>query len=217
MPEVEPCKAAGRPKASDIEARNLNLVQTAGHLFVEKGYSNVSLEMIAKAARVAVRTIYVKFGGKVGLFSAVLIARRGEFLSDVDAMERDQRPLREVVTDFAYKFHALITTPEAVTVQRMVIAEAKSNPELAQTFFDAGPRMTRELLSKYFARPDVQAQLREGVALELVPVHLLNSVMGDQFCRFMIDQPVRTCEEQRREIDARLDLFFHAVLRHPAM
>ena len=61
-------KPAGRPRAADMEARMENLLHTAGCLFLEKGYGKVSLEMIAREAHVAVRTIYVKFGGKAGLF-----------------------------------------------------------------------------------------------------------------------------------------------------
>ena len=72
---MSPCfgKAAGRPRAADKEARHLALLHTAKRLFLEKGYSKVSLEMIAREAHVAVRTIYVKFGGKAGLLSLIHI------------------------------------------------------------------------------------------------------------------------------------------------
>ena len=57
-------KAAGRPKAADVEARTQELLQVAATLFLKNGYTKTSLESIARAAHVAVRTIYVKFGGK---------------------------------------------------------------------------------------------------------------------------------------------------------
>ena len=69
-------RVAGRPKAAEAEARLQELVAIAGELFLEKGYSKVSLDMIARRARVAVRTIYVKFGGKSGLFREVLLSAR---------------------------------------------------------------------------------------------------------------------------------------------
>jgi len=80
--EAEPLcgSAAGRPRAADLEARMQNLVATAARLFSEKGYTKVSLEMIAREAHVAVRTIYVKFGGKTGLFNAVLTSGRARFM-----------------------------------------------------------------------------------------------------------------------------------------
>ncbi|MEG1117818.1 MAG: helix-turn-helix domain-containing protein, partial [Janthinobacterium sp.] len=80
-------KPAGRPRAADMEARMDNLLHTAGCLFLEKGYGKVSLEMIAREAHVAVRTIYVKFGGKSGLFNAVVELRRAAYFSTMPALE----------------------------------------------------------------------------------------------------------------------------------
>ena len=50
-------KPAGRPKAADVEARNQELIDASCRLFLEHGYTRVSLETIAREARVAVRTI----------------------------------------------------------------------------------------------------------------------------------------------------------------
>src|SRR6478672_3052280 len=93
------CKMAGRPKAADVEARMQELLQTAAALFLKNGYTKTSLESIARAAHVAVRTIYVKFGGKAGLLHAVLAAKRDRFFSS-PPMDLDPRPFKEVVADF---------------------------------------------------------------------------------------------------------------------
>lgn len=206
-------KSAGRPRASELEARTQNLIQVAGQLFLQKGYSNVSLELIAREARVAVRTIYVKFGGKAGLFSAVLVANRNRYFSDISQMESDDRPVREVLGEFGARFLELITSPAALAMQRMVIAESTNNPEVAQTFFEAGPRETRAILNRYFARPLVAAQLRDDVAPELIAVHLLNCVMGDQFSRFLFDPDGTVRNDGRAALNQRLELFYRSVLR----
>jgi TetR/AcrR family transcriptional repressor of mexJK operon len=211
-----PCgKAAGRPRTSELEARNQNLIETAGKLFLLKGYSKVSLEMIAREAHVAVRTIYVKFGGKAGLFSAVLIANRNRYFSDISKIECDQRPVREILNEFSERFLNLITAPAALAMQRMVIAEATSNPEVAQTFFETGPRQTRALLMRFFERPSVRAQLRDDVPLEMVPVHLLNCIVGDQFSRFLFAPDDAIHDAGARALHQRLDLFYRSVLRQP--
>lgn len=213
-PCVVCAKPAGRPKASEVEARAQSLLDTAGRLFLMHGYSKVSLESIAREARVAVRTIYVKFGGKAGLFNAVLESRRDAYFNTHD-MHTDERPLRELVTDFAHHFLYMITSVEALRIQRMVIAEATTSPELAQTFFTAGPVATREMLARYFARPDVRVQLRDDVAPELLPVFLLNCITGDQFKRFLFEPTAEERKEASRKLEQRLELFFRAVLRQP--
>lgn len=207
-------KAAGRPRAADLEARHKNLIEKAGQLFLEMGYGKVSLELIAREAHVAVRTIYVKFGGKAGLFQAVLIANRDRFLPP-QLMVADRRPLKEVIADFSTHFLDLITAPEALAVQRMVIAEAKTNPELASSFFEAGPRQTREILLQFFERPDIRAQLRDDLVMDLLPGYLINCVMGDPFSRFLFDPASQPADEVHARLQQRLELFYRSVLRAP--
>ena len=101
-----PNKVAGRPKANEVEARMQDLLQAAGTLFLKNGYTKTSLEAIARAAHVAVRTIYVKFGGKAGLLNAVLAAKRDRFFRS-QPMETDPRPLREVIDEFARQMYEL--------------------------------------------------------------------------------------------------------------
>jgi TetR/AcrR family transcriptional repressor of mexJK operon len=208
------CKAAGRPKAAEVEARMQELLHTAGTLFLKNGYTKTSLESIARAAHVAVRTIYVKFGGKAGLLHAVLADKRHRFFRS-QPMQTDTRPLKEVVDDFARNMYDLLTSQEAVDMQRIVMAEAPTNPELAEAFWNGGPRQTREMLGQFFARPDIRAQLRADVALDLLPGHLMSCIAGDQVCRFVFPAEKLTLEEGLSELDRRLELFYHAVLANP--
>lgn len=208
-----PClRSAGRPKASDVEARMQDLIDAAAHLFLANGYTRTSLEAIARAARVAVRTIYVKFGGKAGLLDAVLLSRRDEFFHMND-MAQDLRPFREVVDDFARRFFDLLCQDQLIAMQRVVIAEAADNPELAHTFYDAGPRLTREMLERFFARADVRAQLRTDLPFEQLPTILASAISGDAMQRFVFphDQPTRA--EAHRLLIQRLELFYRAVLK----
>lgn len=209
-----PCgKAAGRPRAADLESRMQNLVATAAQLFIAKGYANVSLEMIAREAHVAVRTIYVKFGGKVGLFSAVLTNGRANFFSDIGDMDIDTRPIPEILRDFGMRFLSMVTAPASLSLQRMVIAEAKSSPELARTFFDTGPAHTREVLTRFFARADIRVQLRDNIPYDLLPVHLISIILGDIFTLYLLEQKhTSSAEDIRAALEQRLSLFYQAVL-----
>ena len=205
-------KAAGRPRAADLEARHKNLIEKAGQLFLEHGYGKVSLELIAREAHVAVRTIYVKFGGKAGLFKEVLLANRDRFIPP-HQLETDPRPFKEVIGEFSVHFLHMITAPEALAVQRMVVAEAKNNPDLASSFFEAGPRHTRALLSQYFARDDIKAQFRDNLTMDLLPGYLINCVIGDPFSRFLFDPAELPQDDVLERLELRLALFYQSVLR----
>ena len=208
------CKAAGRPKAAEVEARMQELLQTAGALFLKNGYTKTSLESIARAAHVAVRTIYVKFGGKAGLLHAVLAAKRDRFFRS-QPMQTDPRPLKDIVDEFSHNMYELLTSQEAIDMQRIVMAEAPTNPELADAFWNGGPRQTREMLGRFFARPDIRAQLRPDIGLDLLPGHLMSCIAGDQLCRFVFPPETLAPEQAHRELDRRLELFYRAVLAQP--
>jgi TetR/AcrR family transcriptional repressor of mexJK operon len=207
-------KSAGRPKASDAEARMHELVHIAGTMFLENGYAKVSLEAIARRAHVAVRTIYVKFGGKSGLLSAALEQRRDRFFGSGE-MLADQRPLKVIVDDFALRFLALMDGPDVIAMQRVVMAEAADNPELAETFYEHGPRRTNNMLTEFFSRADIRAQLREGVTPVQAAKHLISCVKGDQLRCFLFSRQAETEEENVLRLHQRLDLFYHGVLRQP--
>lgn len=204
-------KAAGRPKACEVEARMHELLHTAGMLFLKNGYTKTSLESIARAAHVAVRTIYVKFGGKTGLLHAVLAAKRDRFFGG-QQMDADTRPLKDVVDEFAHRMHDLLVSQEVIDMQRVVLSEAPSNPELAEAFWNGGPRQTREMLLRFFSRPDIRAQLRPDVPVDLLPGYLMTCIAGEQMMSFMRPQETVSAETARHELKCRIELFYRSVL-----
>jgi TetR/AcrR family transcriptional repressor of mexJK operon len=213
--DYEPCfgKSAGRPRAADKEAREHALVHTAAQLFLEKGYSKVSLEMIAREAHVAVRTIYVKFGGKAGLLSAAITRGRAKFFSNMASLDTDTRTLEDILGDYALRFLELVSQPAFVNLHRMVVAEARTTPELAETFYNAGPQQSREQLAKFFARPDIGHRLRPELSYEFLAVHFTNCLLGDNMRRMLFppDQPPSQADI-RRQATQGVDLFLRSVL-----
>ncbi|WBS01894.1 TetR/AcrR family transcriptional regulator [Pseudoduganella sp. SL102] len=203
-------RSAGRPRACEAEARTQELLSSAAELFLEKGYSKVSLEMIARRARVAVRTIYVKFGGKSGLFREILASGRDVYFDTMEDLETNQRPMREVLLDFGMRFHKLVSSGAVIKLYRMVIAEAHHDPELAEAFFESGPRQTRLALERYFNRPDVRTQLRDIPADQLV-VHLMNCLMGDHLKRYLFAVPPSNPQDDALLVEQRVDLFLHGA------
>jgi len=65
------------------------IVAAATELFLASGYVDTTLEAVAKAARVGVRTVYVRFGTKAELFKRVVdVAIVGD-TAPVDVLGRD--------------------------------------------------------------------------------------------------------------------------------
>jgi len=94
------------------------------------------------------------------------------------------------------------------------VAEARTTPELADTFYQAGPLRTRQELMRFFSRPDIRAQLRPEVPVETLAVHMLACIMGDTMVRMLFPtEQTPTVDELRARAKQGLDLFFRGVLR----
>src|SRR4030081_3359454 len=64
--------ARGPGRAETADQRRERIVRLAAPLFLKKGYDNVSIDEIIGVAGGSKATIYAWFGGKEGLFEAVV-------------------------------------------------------------------------------------------------------------------------------------------------
>ncbi len=212
--EVHLMRSSGRPRACEVGQRTRDLIQVAAELFISQGYAHVSLRTIAAEARVAARTIYAKFGGKLGLFEAVVACERDRLMANLDEQLPGKRPLPEMLTEFCSRYLALVNTPRAIATQRMVIAETVQNPQLGRVFYDAGPGALRARLTNLFSHPQVQGEFRPGLSPEQLTTFLLSCLLGDATQR-LLRQPEQSQEDQAHTVRTALAAFF-AVVGKPA-
>lgn len=147
------------------------LLDTALKLFLEQGYGNLSLETIVRDARVSMRTLYDQFGGKAGLFGAVIKRCSDPFVTVLSEESPLENQPEEALVDFARQFLYAITRPDVVRIRAMLIGESLRFPDLATQFYEQGPQRTLHHLAQFFAR-----QQQAGYFVDMDP-HLL----ADQF------------------------------------
>lgn len=163
-----PLIKCGRPaKGKEFLSRD-RVLDTAMTLFLEHGYGNLSMEVIAKEARVSLRTIYSQFGGKSGLFGALIRRCSDQFVGTLSSL---QGPPEVALVAFAKEFLFRITRPDVVRMRSILIGESPRFPDLATQFYEQGPQRTLEHLSQFFAR-----QQEEGLFAPIDP-----HVLADQF------------------------------------
>jgi AcrR family transcriptional regulator len=157
----------GRPaKGNECLSRD-RLLDAALELFLEHGYGNLSMETIARHAHVSMRTIYSQFGGKAGLFGALIRRCSDQFVISLS----DEESPEQVLNTFAQKFLYYVTKPDAVRIRAILIAESPHFPDLATEFYEQGPQRTLEYLTQFFT-----TQQRTGHFVELNP-----RFMAEQF------------------------------------
>ncbi|MEU8221443.1 TetR/AcrR family transcriptional regulator [Kribbella sp. NPDC048915] len=128
----------GRPTRSEREQRREQILDAAVRLFLEHGYGGVSLDRLAAEAKVTKRTIYVYVGDKTAVFTAVVGRLNRDVFADGETTDLEALTSRLVLT---------LHSDVAVGLHRLVIAEAKQFPELAGSFYAAGPQRYVDALS----------------------------------------------------------------------
>src|SRR5258708_38948887 len=72
MTNIRKTHPQGRIPTSELARHEEECLEASSRLFREHGFAKVSVDMIARAARISPKTIYSRYGGKSGLFAAVI-------------------------------------------------------------------------------------------------------------------------------------------------
>jgi AcrR family transcriptional regulator len=144
------CPIMGRREARKAE-RRAAIIEIATRMFLENGYDRTSMSAIAEQMGGSKGTLWSYFTSKEELFAAVLDAATAAFRSVMSTVLDPSRSVDEVLTTFAEKFITRITMPDAIALQRLIIAEVERFPEIGRIFFDRAPGRSRILMSAYLA------------------------------------------------------------------
>jgi TetR/AcrR family transcriptional repressor of mexJK operon len=153
--------SADNPKAALMEQKRTAIVAAARESFLESGYSQASMDGIARLAGVSVKTIYGHFENKRELFSAVMRAAclaesAPDALQDEAALsarfpwftDATERGLAEAGRE--YLRHLLST--EQLALYRVVTRDADRFPELGVQYQKDVVAGRTDILMKYLGR-----------------------------------------------------------------
>jgi AcrR family transcriptional regulator len=120
--------------------KRLQVLRGATTVFARDGYEGASMSRIAQEAGVSKGTLYNYFESKADLFAAYVAQQCCERLPLMfgDSLQEDGDPaaaLRAIGT----RMIALMLSPTGQSIWRVVISEAPKFPELARSYYDAGP------------------------------------------------------------------------------
>lgn len=148
------------PRSLRGDAKRRSVVEAATHAFLTDGYGAVSMDAIAAAAQASKRTVYNHFPSKRELFAAV-VAQLYEGMNGPghDRLPPDQPP-ETVLPDFMGALLAHLRRPEVTGLLRLVIAEHRRFPELAQVLLNEGKGPAVAPLQAYLAGLNERGVLR---------------------------------------------------------
>lgn len=140
---------AAPAEAGRAELRRAAFLKAARDVFLEHGYEQASMAEIVKRAGGSLSTLYAQFGGKKGLFEAMIDRRVSDLTAQMQVELAAHAPLREGLHRIGLTFLSKVMEPEALDVLRLMAGQAKKFPDMAGAFARVGTERVRGALAEY--------------------------------------------------------------------
>ena len=201
----------GRPK--DLGKRAA-ILEAAKRLFAREGFAGASMDQLAAEAGVSKLTVYSHFGDKEALFAAAVRAKCEEMLPDDLFQQQLKGPQRTQLKAIATGFFALITSDEAISTHRMMIAPGQADDPLRKLFWEAGPQRTHDAFAAFLqARVDAgEMEIADVARASQQFFALIKGEMHGRMICGLCDKPQRG--DVAAHIDATVDMFLRAYALH---
>jgi AcrR family transcriptional regulator len=193
------------------EIRRSQILDAAAQVFVENGYGGATIDLVVERAGASKATVYSFFGGKEGLFAAIVEERCERILSAFGDPQVVSSDVRSALAHIARRYMEVVMAPDAVGLYRLIIAEGVRFPELVRAFYRLGPDRTQAHLA------GMLATWREGGLIrindpQLAAAQFFDSVSADLHRRAMagmIQKNLRAAIQ--RSIDNAVQVFWNGI------
>lgn len=199
----------GRPPI-DPGKRRQRILDAALALFLDRGFTETTVDAVAAQAGVTKRTIYEVVGDKVALFRAVgaeHTSRTGRMLYPELAADCG---LKDALAALARALLDHAVMPARIAVARMIVLESMRFPDLARVVLEGGRTSVEGGMFAVFRHLEDRGVVRfpdKGMAAKI----FYDVVVGNLGFRTTLGFANERMSEE--EIDLRLDTFIRGFLR----
>ena len=149
----------------------------------------------------------VAFNGQDGV-TAALTQQFDAIILDVMLPGMDgNEVLRRVRRESAVPI--IMLTAKGGDLDRVIGLEMGADDYLAKPYYP--PELVARLRA-VLRRPDILAQMRPDVPLDLLPCHLMAMITGEQMLNLLRPSEPVDPDKAMRDLERRLDLFYHSIL-----
>jgi AcrR family transcriptional regulator len=174
----KPARAArlasgGRPRAPAVDAA---VLKAALHQMAALGYQRLSLDSVAREARVSKTAIYRRWSSKADVAIAALATR-----IDAEPVPINESFCRANLIALLEANRDALLEPNNMALVGTLLAEEKQTPELIRLFREHIYKRRREMLRRVLERARAEGLLRPGLDLDCV----VDMLMGPLYASYL--------------------------------
>jgi AcrR family transcriptional regulator len=200
-----PAPGAGRPQA--VDQRRERIVRMTAPLFLKKGYDNVSIDEIIGIVGGSKATIYAWFGGKEGLFEAV-VRQKCQDVTLAIAVDT-KGSLEAQLTHIGRSFLATVLSPPILEFHRLMVSIGRTFPEAGRLFFESGPVSAYSIVAAWIAKHQQDGSIADEDPYRLA-VLFLDMLIGEHQLGWLTSMPRAA---RREKIDETVRIAVRIFLR----
>ncbi len=201
-PAEPPAQAGAEPEVGRAELRRAAFLQAAREVFFEHGYEAANMAEIVRRAGGSLSTLYAQFGGKQGLYEAMIDARVAVLTRQTKVELAAHAPLREGLQRIGEEFMLQMCEPESLDVFRLMVAQAKKFPDMAHSYAKRGPDLVRKALADYL-RDRAEAGELKIRDYDMAAATFYDLVRARLHFRALLDPTYKPAPDEVREAVAR--------------
>ena len=159
-----------------------DLTNVATELFLERGFEAVAVDDLIGRVGGSRRNVYTRFGGKEGLFIECvrkLCVEIGQPLMQLDIADGESHAALEA---FGRELLQIVLQPRTLALHRLMVAEGRRFPDLAQAVFHAGHSQAADVLSAWI-------EARQKKRRKVGSRHMPASTLARHFVSMLVMEP----------------------------
>lgn len=188
--------------------RRAAILKAATQLFLKHGYTDTTMDAIAARARVTKQTVYAYFPDKNTLFEQMIVQLCERHVS-LAAMVPRNSSLSAQLFALGMALADLFTHPDVLAATRLVIAESRRHPKLAQLYYASGTQRIVATLSTFLEQHNAAGNLRITHTASAAS-HFFALLKGQYYLRLMLGaKPFPARRDTELHVREAVDIFLH--------
>lgn len=197
-----------RPKGAE---RLKKLKDSATNLFLEHGYEATSMDMVIQKVGGSRRNIYERFGGKEGLFAAVITDECRKMAKPLEGLVLEDGCVRQTLEKFGKEILRIIKQPRVIELHRLMIAEGKRFPWLSQAIWSAGHYNAKCVLAAWIQKQQKHGKICSTLGASGLAFAFIHMVTGEAQLLLLSGGSCTTEDQDNRTIHLATSLFLTAT------
>lgn len=185
----------------DRDQRRELILDVAQEVFLEEGFANASMSVIAARLGGSKGTLYNYFKNKEDLFNAY-VERRCLWQDEIFAAPIGTETPEETLRRIARAYLKRVLTDFNLKNFRLITAEAERRPEIGRAFYDAGPRRGAERVAELLVGMQRQGHVELDDPLDAA--HQFLGLAQNRYFKARMCNAIPELTEKQIEDEARL-------------